>query len=105
MPRHGRTGLDPDATVLCAACGDARRQALVQLGAVQQGRDPVGERRAARDARRTAAAAITVEEALAEWQRARIYTAESPWSRTYASRVASALRVHIPQRLRGSAAP
>jgi integrase len=80
---------------------DARRQALVQLGAVQQGRDPVGERRAARDARRTAAAAITVEQALTEWQQARIYTAEDAWSRTYASRVASALRVHVPQRLRG----
>ncbi|NGM24403.1 tyrosine-type recombinase/integrase [Roseomonas stagni] len=80
---------------------DARRQALIQLGAVQQGRDPVGERRAARDARRAASAAITVENALADWQRARIYTVEDAWSRTYASRVASALRVHIPQRLRG----
>lgn len=79
---------------------DARRQALVQLGAVQQGRDPVGERRAARDARRAASAAMTVEQALADWQRARIYTVENPWSRTYASRVASALRVHVPKRLR-----
>ncbi|MCW3039844.1 MAG: Integrase, partial [Solirubrobacterales bacterium] len=79
---------------------DARRQALIQLGVVQQGGDPVGERRAARDARRSASAAITVEQALAEWQRARIAAAEDPWSRTYTSRVASALRVHISKRLR-----
>lgn len=80
---------------------DARRQALIQIGAVQQGRDPVGERRAARQARRTAAASITVEQALTDWQRARTTTVEKPWSRTYASRVASALRVHIPKRLQG----
>jgi len=79
---------------------DARRQALIQIGAVQQGRDPVGERRAARQARREASAAITVEHALSEWQRARIHAAEAPWSRTYASRVASALRVHVSSRLR-----
>nr|WP_281419559.1 integrase arm-type DNA-binding domain-containing protein [Falsiroseomonas tokyonensis] len=79
---------------------DARRLALVQLGAVQQGRDPIGERRAAREVRRAAAAAITVDQALTDWQRARIYSAERPWSRTYAYRVESALRVHIPRRIR-----
>jgi len=79
---------------------DARRSALIQLGAVQQGRDPVGERRAERDARRSAAAAITVEQALTDWQTSRTTSAENPWSATYISRVASALRVHVPARLR-----
>ncbi|WP_353213018.1 Arm DNA-binding domain-containing protein [Rhodovarius sp.] len=78
---------------------DARRQALIQLGAVQQGRDPVRERRAEREIRRTAAAAITVEKALTDWQTSRSTSAENPWSATYISRVASALRVHIPARL------
>lgn len=79
---------------------DARRLALVQLGAVQQGRDPVGERRTAREARQGAAAAITVETALTGWQRARTAAAERPWSRSYAYRIESALRTHIPKRIR-----
>lgn len=79
---------------------DARKLALVQLGAVQQGRDPAGERRAARESRRAAAATITVEHALTVWQTARSTAAESPWSRSYTSRTASALRVHIPKRMR-----
>jgi integrase len=79
---------------------DARRLALVQLGAVQQGRDPVGERRTAREAHRAVAAAITVEMALIDWQQARAGAAERPWSRSYAYRTESALRTHIPRRIR-----
>jgi integrase len=84
---------------------DARRQALIQLGAVQQGRDPVGERRAVRAARRAVASTITVEKALTDWQAARAGATEGAWSRSYAYRVASALRVHIPKRLRGQPLP
>jgi integrase len=79
---------------------DARKQALIQLGAVQQGRDPVGERRAVREARRVAALAITVEKGLVDWQKARTAAVEQGWSRSYAYRVESALRTHIPSRLR-----
>ena len=75
----------------------ARRQALIHLGAVQQGRDPVGDRRAARAAQRAKATGITVQKALTDWQAAR----RSAWSRSYISRLESALRVHVPKRLRG----
>lgn len=74
----------------------ARRQALVHLGAVQQGQDPARDRRAARAARRAKVTGISVETALVDWQAAR----RSSWSRTYIRRLESALRVHVPQRLR-----
>jgi integrase len=79
---------------------DARKLALVQLGAIQQGRDPNGEHRTAREAHRTAAAAITVEKALADWQQARTGATGRPWSRSYIYRIESALRTHIPKRIR-----
>lgn len=78
---------------------EARKMALVQLGAVQQGRDPVGERRAARAARRAAAKAVTVAQGLRDWQRARERAAERPWAPSYSYRVGSALRTHLPARL------
>ena len=80
---------------------EARRQALIHLGAVQQGQDPVGDRRATRAARRAMTAAITVEKALTDWQVAR----RSSWSRSYISRLESALRVHVPKTLRGQPLP
>ncbi|MBX6746824.1 MAG: tyrosine-type recombinase/integrase [Acetobacteraceae bacterium] len=43
---------------------------------------------------------MTVEQALADWQRARTNAAERPWAPSYAYRAESALRTHIPARLR-----
>lgn len=83
---------------------DARKLALIQLGEVQKGADPVEARRAARrarlEARRAASSALTVEQAMVQWQRARIYAPDSPWSQNYAYRIESALRAHIPTSLR-----
>lgn len=78
---------------------EARKAALVQLGAVQQGRDPVAERRTAREARKTTAKALTVQQAMDDWRRARERAAERPWAPSYTYRVESALRTHIPTRL------
>lgn len=79
---------------------EARRLAVAQIAAVQQGRDPVTERRAARQARRTAAAALTVGVALDRWQEARSTKCDRPWSPRYARAVASAVSVHVPAALR-----
>jgi integrase len=79
---------------------EARRLALAQLGAIQQGRDPVAERRAAREARKAAHAALTVGDAMAAWQAARSQAVEKSWSPRYARATASALRVHVPPGLR-----
>jgi integrase len=64
----------------------ARELALTQLAAVAQGRDPVGERRAEREAREAALAEHTVRERLLEWQQARI--AANAWTIGYAKEVA-----------------
>jgi hypothetical protein len=55
---------------------------------------------ATREARRAAAAAITVEKAQQDWQRVRANAAERPWAPSYAYRTESALRTHIPARIR-----
>lgn len=83
---------------------DARKLALIQLGEVQKGADPVEQRRAARrarlEARRAAGSALTVEQAMVQWQRARTSSPDRPWSQNYAYRIESALRAHIPTSLR-----
>jgi integrase len=84
---------------------EARRAALGQLAAVQQGRDPVAEKRAARAARRAALAVRTVEAAITAWQAARSGAAEGAWSPRYARAVSSALRVHIPAHVRSKPLP
>lgn len=79
---------------------EARRAALGQLAAVQQGRDPVAEKRAVRAARRAAREVRSVDSALATWQAARSGAAEGAWSPRYTRAVASALRVHISASVR-----
>lgn len=74
---------------------EARRQAVIHLGHVQRGGDPVAERKAVREQRRAAAAALTVEKALTEWQAARSNAVEKPWSPRHARATASAIRTHI----------
>lgn len=79
---------------------EARRAALGQLAAVQQGGDPVAEKRATRAALQAARKVLTVGAALAEWQAARGASAGGPWSLRYERVVTSAVRVHVPAGLR-----
>jgi integrase len=79
---------------------EARRLALIQIGIIHQGRDPMVERRAAREARLTSQQGFTVAVALEEWQAARSQAADQPWSPRYIRAVTSALRVHVPLELR-----
>jgi integrase len=76
---------------------------MAQIAAVQKGRDPVTERRAARQARRDAAVALTVGMALERWQEARSTATDRPWSPRYVRAVASAVGVHVPATLRAMA--
>ena len=62
----------------------ARIRARVTLGEISAGRDPVGERRAARRAAAAARSAPTVSTRLTDWQVAR----RSAWSERYATEVA-----------------
>jgi integrase len=61
----------------------ARIQAKIELGKISAGGDPVGERRAARQAAAAARSAPTVSDRLAEWQAAR----QPAWSERYATEI------------------
>lgn len=78
---------------------EARKLARQHLAAIQQGADPVGERRAARAAREAARGARTVHAAMRAWIAFHTAHPTKPWSATYTRNVESALRVHLPRRL------
>jgi integrase len=77
------------------ALAEARRLAHETLAALARGRDPVAERREARDRRRVEAAEPTVAERLAEWQDARART----WSARHAAEVRRIAERDIAPRL------
>lgn len=77
----------------------ARKEAMQMLADIQRGSDPVAAKRQARAARMEALTARTVEQALAEWQRARSTAPVKPWSDSYQIRIRSALKVHFPRKL------
>ena len=74
----------------------ARRQAVLVRADIWRGADPVGERRAARQARISAAkAAPPLSARLAEWQAVKIAT----WSPRYQREVARVLQAEIPAKM------
>lgn len=77
----------------------ARKAAKLAIAGIMNGADPVEERRAARDARRTRLAEATVSERLAEWQVTRETSVERPWSDRYATEVARLCRHDVQPRL------
>lgn len=76
--------------------GEARNLARQHLAAIQQGADPVGERRSARAARVAAQGARTVHVAMREGMAFCVAHPQKPWAATYARNAESALRVHLP---------
>jgi integrase len=73
----------------------ARKRALIMLGAVQSGSDPVAEKRQKRAERRQAMAEPTVAQRLAAWQQARATDPARPWSASTAATVARMVRSEI----------
>jgi hypothetical protein len=67
----------------------ARRAALKALGSIENGADPVREKREARTARKVKiATGVTVAKRLAEWQAARTSDPAARWSPRYVEDVA-----------------
>jgi integrase len=79
--------------------GEARKNALGALAAVQSGADPVEAKRTERAARQARKKEATVTDRLAAWRAARNADPAAPWSDRYAAEVARLCKKEIEPRL------
>lgn len=80
--------------------GEARKAAKIKLGQIEQGADPVEEKRELRKARRVAVVAgVTVEARLRMWQAARGADTGAAWSDRYSDEVARIIKRDIAPKL------